>query len=67
MTRKTPIPLLRNLESCRVIERCKLCGDLTFLSEICRNHVEAKGCPLREDLEGKPCSRSDFDAQLNLQ
>jgi hypothetical protein len=51
--RTTAIPLLRQLPSGFMIERCGICGELAFADEICRGKHEAVACP----------SRAVFDAR----
>lgn len=51
MTRKTPIPLLRDLPVGKVVTRCRRCGDLVMMAEICEDDIEAATCQSRAEFE----------------
>jgi hypothetical protein len=49
--RETPLPLLRDLKSGHVVNRCSFCRELVFLHEGCKDKSEAKRCPPRGMIE----------------
>lgn len=51
--RKTPIPLLRDLEPGfdTIILRCQYCNELVFARESCSGPKEAKACPDRAAID----------------
>lgn len=47
MTRKTPLPLLRNLVPHTLVVRCGLCHELVLEEECCNDSRLAHLCPSR--------------------
>lgn len=50
--RSTRLPLLRDLPSGVVIERCQFCNELVAMGELCQSTKESEGCPSRADVDG---------------
>lgn len=53
MVRKTPIPLLRDLQPNVLVIRCLQCGELVLFSELCQDPISASCCPRRAQVEAQ--------------
>ena len=53
MTRKTPIPLLRDLRPGIAVVRCQFCQELVLYFEACGATSEQATCPSRTEVEGR--------------